>query len=58
MGLAMVVLVEVIEYVGVVVSDVDEVNDNVDVNRISLKANCTALSKLGCRSASAIKNLR
>ena len=56
MGLAMVV--EVIEYVGVVVSDVDEVNDNVDVNRISLKANCTALSKLGCRSASAIKNLR
>ena len=53
MGLAMVV--EVIEYVGVVVSDVD---DNVDVNRISLKANCTALSKLGCRSASAIKNLR
>ena len=53
MGLAMVV--EVIEYVGVVVPDVD---DNVDVNRISLKANCTALSKLGCRSASAIKNLR
>ena len=51
-------VVEVIEYVGVVVSDVDEVNDNVDVNRISLKANCTALSKLGCRSASAIKNLR
>ena len=44
MGLAMVV--EVIEYVGV--GSVDEVDDNVDdVNRISLKANCTALSKLG-----------
>ena len=42
MGLAM---VEVIEYVGV--GSVDDVDDNVDVNRISLKANCTALSKLG-----------